>query len=148
MNFFHFLSDLNDIKNYGNIKISFTLSLLSPEAKEQHKRNNKTWQTLRLHCQEELNQYNTSCCPKGFKVPTPCATTRQPPIVPRVLMGQYSVLPQDNPPSSIASFSAAPRMPHSQRQPSVIPLAKLRLHLFASAAPSPYSPNGNSWIEE
>jgi len=116
----------------------------------------QSW-TLRLHCQKELNQDNPSCCPKatcliptkGFKTATPCATTRQPPIVPRVLMGQYWVLPQDNTPSSIEGFSgAAPRMPHCQRQPSVVPMAKLRLHLFASAAPGPYCPNGTWWIKE
>jgi hypothetical protein len=64
-------------------------------------------------------------------------------------MGQYWVLPQDNTPSSIEGFSgAAARMPHCQRQPSVVPMAKLRLHLFASAAPGPYCPNGTWWIKE
>ncbi len=59
------------------------------------------------------------------------------------------VLPLNNPPLSIEGFSGVtPQVPHSQRQPSVVPLAQISLGLFASAAPGPYCPNGTWWIKE
>jgi hypothetical protein len=51
---------------------------------------------------------------KGFKVTIHHAITRQPPIIPRVLMGWHQMLSLDNLPSSIEGFNGvAPQMLHS-----------------------------------